>query len=158
MSKQLHPDINQIVVFILDDLKYALPLSTVLRVIHVVEMRPLPNAPEIIAGIINVKGEIIPVVDLRKRFKLESREAIAEDNLILTDTGKRHIALWVDSVSGIKEIANEQYVDTKAYIPYSQYIKGVAKIEDEIILIYDLEQCLNLKEEIELTEALDKKV
>jgi purine-binding chemotaxis protein CheW len=141
----------------LDDLLYALPLKTVVRVIHAVEIRELPKAPDIISGIINVKGQIIPVVDMRKRFGMAVREIVPDDNFILADTGKRHVALWIDEVTGVKEIVPGKYTDTKASLPYADFIKGVAKIEDEIILIYDLEQCLSLKEEMELDMALSTK-
>ena len=61
---------DQILIFTLDQLSYALPLPAVVKVIHALEIRHLPKAPEIISGIINVKGQIIPVADIRKRFGL----------------------------------------------------------------------------------------
>ena len=154
MSKQILTETDKIIVFTLDGFSYALPLGNVIRVIHALEIRELPKAPEIIAGIINVKGEIIPVVDLRKRFGMKVREIIPDDNFILCDTGKRHIALWIDEVTGLKELVAGNYLETKDALPYAQFIKGVAKIEENIILIYDLEQCLNLNEELELEKAL----
>lgn len=155
-SKQIHPIINQIVVFTIDELLYALPLSTVIRVIHVVEITELPKAPEIISGIINVKGRIIPVIDVRKRFGLASREITPEDQIILADTGKREVAILVDTVIGINDITPRQHVEIKETLPFAEYIRGVAKIEDGLILIYDLEQFLNLNEEKELEQALSK--
>lgn len=149
--------INQIVVFTIDELFYALPLYSVVRVVHIVEITTLPKAPDIISGIINVAGRIIPVIDVRKRFGLASREINADDQLVITDTGKRQIALLVDKVSGIKDIEPWQYVNTKETLPYAEYIRGVAKIEDDLILIYDLEQFLNLNEEMELEKALSNK-
>lgn len=157
MCNQILSEMDKVVIFTLDDLLYALPLKTVVRVIHAVEIRELPKAPDIISGIINVKGQIIPVVDMRKRFGMAVREIIPDDNFILADTGKRHVALWIDEVTGVKEIVPGKYTDTKVSLPYADFIKGVAKIEDEIILIYDLEQCLSLKEEMELDMALSTK-
>lgn len=154
MSKQILSGLEKVIIFTLDTLLYALPLQNVIRVIHAVEIRELPKAPDFIPGIINVKGEIIPVVDMRKRFGMEVREIIPDDNFILADTGKRHVALWIDEVTGVKEIVPGKYSDTKEVLSYVEFIKGVAKIEEDIILIYDLEQCLNLKEEMELEKAL----
>jgi len=148
---------EQLVVFVLDEQDYALPLNNVVRVIHAVEIKTLPKAPEIIPGIINVKGQIIPVVDVRKRFGLISREIIPDDQLIIADTGKRQIALMIDHVIGIKKITSLQLINTKETLPFAGYIKGVVTIEDELILIYDLEQFLNLNEELELEQALEKK-
>jgi len=158
MSKQIYPDINQVVVFTLDDIFYALPLDNVIRVIHVVGITQLPKAPDIIAGIINVKGQIIPVVDIRKRFGVSSREIDPNDQFIIADTGKRQIALWVDTVSGIEKIVSPQHIDTRETLPYAEFIRGVAKIENELILIYDLEQCLNLNEDRELGQALSNRL
>ena len=148
---------EQLVVFTLGEQGYALPLNTVVRVVHAVEITLLPKAPPVISGIINVKGQIIPVVDIRKRFGLTPRELIPDDQLIIADTGKRQVALLVDQVSGVQNISSRQQVDTKETMPFAEYIRGVVKIEDELILIYDMEQFLNLHEEMELERALTKK-
>lgn len=145
---------EQLVVFTLGEQGYALPLNTVVRVVHAVEITLLPKAPPVISGIINVKGQIIPVVDIRKRFGLTPRELIPDDQLIIADTGKRQVALLVDQVRGIENITSRQQVDTKKTMPFAEYIKGIVKIENELILIYDLEQFLNLHEEMELERAL----
>lgn len=158
MNQHFYPEVDKVIVFTLDDRLYAISLKNVIRVIHAVEITELPKAPEIISGIINVKGQIIPVVDMRKRFGMKVREIVPEDNFILADTGKRHVALWIDEVTGVKEIAPGDYTETKTLLPFAEFIKGVAKIVDDIILIYDLEQCLNLKEEIELEKALSSKI
>jgi purine-binding chemotaxis protein CheW len=156
MIEPIYPDIDKVVIFTLNDLSYALPLVSVKRIIHAVEVSLLPKAPAIIEGIINVRGRIIAVVDMRKRFGLVAKEMSTDDNLIIVKTEKRELALWVDTVFGINEIMPGKYSDTKMSLPYAEYIKGVAKTEEGIILIYDLEQCLNLAEEIELEQALSK--
>jgi len=154
MNESFQTVTDQIVVFSIDELLYALPLQAVVRVIHAIEIRHLPKAPEIISGIINVKGQIIPVADIRKRFGLAEREIEPDDRMIIADTGKRKVALFVDTVAGIKDLAIRQFVNSKEALPFAEYIKGVAKIDDELILIYDLEQFLSLDEEKELEQAL----
>ena len=144
----------QIVTFGLDQQLYALPLNCVVRVIHTVYISSLPKAPAIICGIINVKGQIIPVVDIRVRFGLVSREIECDDQLIIANTGKRTIALVVDEVNEILEVDANQYVNTVDSMPFAGYIGGIAKIQDEMVLIYDLEQFLNIDEEQELEMAL----
>jgi len=147
---------EQLVVFTLDELTYALPLKMVIRVIHSVEFRNLPKAPEFVVGIINFKGEIIAVIDVRKRFGLASREINADDQLIIADTGKRKVALWVDLVNGVENISTHQRVETSENLSYAKYIKGVVKVEDYLTLIYDLEKFLSLEEETQLEIALTK--
>jgi purine-binding chemotaxis protein CheW len=148
---------EQIVLFTLDELLYALPLHNVIKVIQVVEIRHLPNAPEIITGIINIKGRIIPVADVRKHFGLGEHEIDPDDKLIIADTGKREVAMLVDTVTGIRDIESSQLADTSEMLPFVKNIMGVAKADEGLVLIYDLEKFLDLKEEEELKEALNNK-
>ncbi len=149
--------INEILIFTLDELTYALPLPAVVRVIHAMETRRLPKSPEIISGIINVQGQIIPVVDIRKRFGLSERETDPDDRMIIADTGKRKIAMFVDTVADIKDLSPRQFSDSGKTLPFAGYIKGVAKVDNELILIYDLEQFLSLDEETVLEQAMRTK-
>jgi purine-binding chemotaxis protein CheW len=157
MSQSINIITDQIVVFTLDELHYALPLPSVVRVIHAVEIRHLPKAPEIITGIINVKGRIIPVADIRKRFGLAAHEIDPDDRLIIADTGKRQVAILVNSVTGIRDLAPGQQEHASESLPFAEHLKGVAKIDDELVLIYDLEQFLSLDEEKQLEQALKTK-
>lgn len=154
MNEKVHYFIDKILVFTLDELAFALPLQTVVRVIHVVELRRLPKAPEIISGIINVEGEIVPVVDVRKRLGLESKETDPDDRLIIVHMGIRKVALHVDTVNDIKTLAPGLVEDSKVILPFAEHIIGVAKVDDDLILIYDLEKFLSLSEEKELDLAL----
>ena len=157
MNEPLNLVTDQIVVFTLDEQLYALPLNTVVRVIHAVEIRFLPKAPEIISGIINVHGRIIPVIDIRKRFGLETKEIDIDDRMIIAETGKRQVALLADKVTGIRDLVPGQEKQIRESLPFAEYLSGVAKIDDELILIYDLEQFLSLDEEQILEQALKSK-
>lgn len=157
MSESNHTTTDQIIVFTLDEQFYALPLQTVVKVIHAVEIRHLPKAPEIISGIINVKGQLIPVVDIRRRLELATHEIDLDDRLIIADTGKREIVILVDTVTGILDLTPAQKAETKETLPLAKHIKGVAKIDNELILIYDLEQFLSLDEENGVEQALKTK-
>jgi purine-binding chemotaxis protein CheW len=145
---------QKIVLFSLDEPRYALYLSAVERVVQAVEITPLPKAPKIIMGVINFHGEIIPVIDIRKRFHLTSREINLEDQFIIAQTSKRTVVLVVDSVDGVYELGQDQVVDAEEVFPYADYISGVAKIETDIVLINDLEKFLSIDEEKILAEAL----
>jgi purine-binding chemotaxis protein CheW len=143
-----------VVVFALDGPRCALPLSTVERVVRAVEITPLPKAPDIVLGMINVQGRIIPVVDLRKRFRLPSRETSPDDRLIIARASQRLVALVVDSVAGVRELAERELVSAEQALPFAADIQGVAKLEDGLALIYDLDRFLSLDEERELDAAL----
>lgn len=146
--------LNQVVVFTLDEPRYALPLSAVERVVRAVEIVPLPGAPEIVLGVIEAQGRAIPVVDVRKRFNLEGREMALEDRLIIARTPRRHVALVVESVSGVRYLADGDVLDGEEGLPAADLIQGIVKTPAGLILIQDLERFLSLDEERALDEAL----
>jgi purine-binding chemotaxis protein CheW len=141
-------------VFALDELHSALLLSAVERVVHAVEITPLPKAPEIVLGIINVQDRIIPVIDVRQRFRLPTREIKLSDRFIIARTSRRPVVLVVDFVEGVHELTDRQMVSVEQSLPFAEYLKGVAKLEDNLVLIYDLDQFLSLDEENVLDAAL----
>lgn len=145
---------NQFVVFALDEQRYALHRSAVERIVHMVDVTPLPKAPEIVLGVINVQGQIVPVVNVRKRFRLSEREIDLSDQLILAHTSKRPVALVADAVSGLLERSEREVVVAEKILPGLEYLEGVAKFEDGMILIHDLDRFLSLEEEKTLDEAL----
>ena len=147
---------DQIVVFSLEELNYALPVESVLKVIFSVEIRFLPKAPDIILGIINYKGSIVPVINMRKRFGLKDHEVGLSDLLIIADCGKRIVAILVDTIFGLKTLSRQELKETET-ISFAEHLKGVAKTDDGLILIYDLENFLDLDEESALDEALETK-
>ena len=114
----------QLVIFNLDALRLALPLSVVKRVIHVVKITPLPHAPEIVIGVINVHGRIIPVVDIRKRFRLPEREPRLHDQLIILQTSKISVTIVVDAVGGVVERPDQEVIMADKILPHIEYVKG----------------------------------
>jgi purine-binding chemotaxis protein CheW len=148
--------LSRLVNFNLDDGKFALFLSAVMRIIRVVEITGLPKAPEIVLGVINMHGQVIPVFDIRKRFRLPPRDTQLGDQMIVASTSKRTVALLVDSVSDVIEISEEKIIAGENILPGLEYVEGVVKTEDGMILIHDLEQFLSLQEEKALHEAMEE--
>ncbi len=148
---------NRYVVFSLDGQRYALHLSAVERVIRVVEMTSLPKTPDIVLGIVNVEGQIIPIVNIRKRFRLPERELDLSDVLIIAQIPRRTVALVADNVSGVIEGSEQDITEAKEIFPRMEYVKGVVKLKDGLVLIHDLDKFLSLEEDKELDSALKKK-
>jgi purine-binding chemotaxis protein CheW len=146
---------NQLFVFMLDDQRYALHLSAVVRVVRVVEITPLPKAPEIVIGVVNVQGQIVPVFNIRKRFRLPERELNLSDQLIIANTSKQPVALLVDAVSGVIELSEKEVTAFEKILPGMEYVEGVVKLEDGMILIHDLDRFLSVEEERTLKGALE---
>lgn len=149
--------LNQIVVFVLNDQRYGLHLSAVERVVWVVEVTPLPRAPDIVMGVIDAQGRIIPVLNIRKRFRLPEREMNLSDQLIIAHTPKRSVALWVDSARGIIERPEKEVIGTDKILPGMEYVEGVVKLKDGMILIHNLNKFLSFEEEKALDHAMNKK-
>jgi purine-binding chemotaxis protein CheW len=140
--------------FILDEGHYALDLSVVERIIQSVEITPLPEAPDIVLGIINIKGKIIPVVNIRRRFRLSEKDIEPTNRLIIAHTLKRTVALVVDVVLGVIKTPEDRVVKADTVLPGLDYVQGVVKMEDGMILIHDLNKFLSLEEEQTLDTAI----
>jgi len=149
-------DGEHIVVFTLDEPRYALYLSVVERVVRAVEITPLPRVPEVVLGVINVQGRVLPVLNIRKRFRLPEREMKPDDRFIIAWTANRQVVLVVDSVAGVHELTRTEMVSAKEALPFAHYLKGVAKLENNLVLIHDLNQFLTLDEENALDATLSR--
>lgn len=148
--------LRDLVLFSLDESGYALPLSLVDRVVRIVEITTLPKAPEIVMGVINMQGLVIPVINVRRRFRLPEREIQLEDRLIIARTSGRLAALVADSVSGVRKFKEQELVLARQELPYAGYIEGVVKLEQGLFLICDLGRFLSLEEEKSLDTALSE--
>ena len=145
---------ERVVCFALDDARYAVPLASVERVVRAVAITPLPDAPGVILGVINVQGRIVPVADLRKRFRLPARDIGLNDQMLIAHTASRPLALVADAVYGIVECSQQEIVAMDSIVPGLEYVEGIAKTADGLILIHDLDRFLALEEETSLERAM----
>jgi len=148
---------TQLVVFILDDRKFALPLSQVERVISAIEITPLPRAPEIVMGIVNIQGRVIPVVNMRRRFHLPEREINLNDKLMLSQTSRMAVGIMADAVGGVVECAGQEVIVPEKIVPGMEYVEGVVKLEGGLTLIHNIDKFLSLGEEKTLYDAMDNR-
>lgn len=126
-----------IVLFNLDEQHYALNLSVVERVIPIVEITLLPKAPQIVMGVINFHGRIIQVVNIRKLFNLPVCPIELSDQLIIVRINEQQAAFIVDSVTGIHKLGCCEIVDTEKTLPCTDYLLGIAKVENNIVMAID---------------------
>ncbi len=145
---------SQLVVFALDEQRYALRLAAVDQIVRVVEIAPLPQAPGIILGIVNIQGRIAPVFHIRMRFHLPDREIRLSDHLIIARTAKRFVALVADTVTGVVTQAKEEMTDAGRILPGLEYVEGVVKLDDGLVFIHDLDTFLSVEEEKTLEKAM----
>jgi len=150
--------VTQLVVFRLDDQRYALSLAVVERVVPAVEVTLLPQAPAIVSGVINVAGRVIPVLNLRRRFRRREREISPADHFLIAHTTRRQVALVVDEVEGMLEHPDAAIVEPAQIAPGLGQMQGLIKLPDGLVLIHDLEKFLSLDEAEALDEALSQEV
>jgi purine-binding chemotaxis protein CheW len=128
---------QEYLVFELAGRRYGLPAADVREIVRVVRIAPLPGAPAVIEGIINVRGRVVPVLDIRKRLGLEAKALEHVDHLIIAGIGDRLTALRVDRALGMMPINEGDMEDLRGIATNKQGIRWIAKIMDDLVLIPD---------------------
>ncbi|MCK9259598.1 MAG: chemotaxis protein CheW [Azoarcus sp.] len=140
--------------FVVAKLAFGLPLECVQRAFAAVAPRPLPAAPDIVCGIINVQGDVLPVLNLRRLLGLPEREIEPGDRLLVVSSSRRKLVLIVDSVGDIITCENKDFVALERVIGGTRHVAGVVKTTDGMLLIHDLDGFLSPLEEQTLNAAL----
>ena len=138
----------------LDDHRYALRLDAVEMVVRAAAITPLPKAPEIVLGVLDLHGEVIPVINLRKRFRAPVREIRTSDQFVIARANRRMVALVVDSAESVLE-AGEAVIEPQDILTGMDHLEGITRTEDGLVLIHDLARLLFAEEEELLSLALE---
>ncbi|CAN5736669.1 chemotaxis protein CheW [soil metagenome] len=142
-----------LLVFDLGGARFGLDLTSVREVVRAVFITPLPDAPAVIEGIIDVRGEIVPVYDLRRRFGLPARAQNVDDHLVIA-WGERVVSLRCERAQWFANIDAGQVTTGGVVARGGDRIVGVARLEDGLVLIQDLNAFLDDAERAELEDAL----
>jgi len=151
---EIDGELNQLISFEVGDEEYGLDILAVKEVIRIREITRLPKAPGFVKGIINLRGDVIPIIDLRDRFGLEHREYTDMTRVIVVDVEGKLVGMVVDAASQVVRISPEQ-IDPPPPIVGGlsvEYIKGVGKLEDRMVILLNIERILTVEEKIELEE------
>lgn len=155
--KQLE-EINQFVVFKVGIEEYAVPILKVNEIIRLkgINITEIPNTYEYIIGIINLRGEVIPIMDLRLRFNMERKELDESHRIIIVNLQSKTVGLLVDSVSEVAQVKGEDISLPPEEISDldNKYITGVAKHNDRLFIILDIDKIISDKAEI-LTKNIE---
>lgn len=148
-------DVTQLLVFLLDGQRYALPLDAVERTIRAAAITPLPQAPQIVLGVLDLRGTILPVLNVRLRFRLPERDIHPSDQFLIARANERPVALVIDAAAEVLELSSAQIVAADAVAPGLEHVQGVVRISDGLVLIHDLETFLSLNEAAALDRAMN---
>ncbi len=143
----------QVVSFDLGDEVFAIDIFQVQEIIRMIEITKIPNTPDFVEGVINLRGKVIPVVDLRKRFHLPVKEENPQERIIVAKVNNKPVGMIVDEVSEVLRFSKETVESAPALLSKdidSQAIAGVAKTNDRLLILLDLDNFLTVSEQKQL--------
>jgi purine-binding chemotaxis protein CheW len=158
-EKKSTAELAQFVNFRLRDEEYGVDIGSVREITRVADISHIPESPSFIEGVTNLRGQIIPVVDLAKQFGLAPQEKLPESaRIVVTEIKGQTVGMIVDEVPEVIKIPEENIEPTPELIQTGirkDYIKGVGKLENRLIVLLDLEKVL-APHELEEVAKVDK--
>jgi purine-binding chemotaxis protein CheW len=148
---------EQLVVFDLAAETYGVDIGAVREIIRMQDITKVPGAPEFVEGIINLRGNVIPVLDLRKRFGLDFGTRDKDNRILVVDIGGQDIGVVVDAVTEVLRITADSVEPPSSVITTadSVYLLGIVKLEGRLVILLDLEKVLSESEKATLTDVTD---
>lgn len=135
----------QLVSFIIGVEEFGIDILNVQEIIKLIHITRVPNAPDYVAGVINLRGKVIPVIDMRKRMEMEAKEFDADMRIIVIEVNKTVVGFIVDSVNEVIRINKSTLEETpKSYnSKVFEFVNNIAKLDDRLIIIIDLEKLIS---------------
>ena len=150
-------ELVQLVIFEIDEEEYAVNIGEVREIMKMTDVTPIPNSPPFIDGIINVRGDIVVVIDLEKRFNLTREHEPKRIHILLSEVGETLFGLIVDEVTEVLRVPKDDIEPAPAIISeriQAGYVKGVAMLESRLLILLDFEQVLAEKALSELGKMI----
>jgi purine-binding chemotaxis protein CheW len=144
-------DVLQIVSFLLDEVEYGVDILAVHEILRYPDITRLPNTPEFIKGVINLRGNVIPVVDVRVRFGFPTAEVTDLTRIIVIESEGKEVGLLVDNVYQVVRLP-ESHVDQPSELiegVSEEFIKGIGRLKDRLIVILNLGNMLFIEKTVE---------
>jgi purine-binding chemotaxis protein CheW len=154
MKKQ-DDELIQLVTFSIGEEEFGVDILKVQEIIRTMEITKVPRAPEFVEGVINLRGKVIPIVDLRKRFGLETRDHDKHTRIIVIEINQMIVGFVVDSVSEVLRIPANTVEPPPPVVSglESDYISGVGKLQDRLLILLDLNRLLSGEEKDALSQV-----
>jgi len=136
---------KQMVLFELGAETYALDISIVHEIIRMQQITKVPKAPFFVEGVINLRGKVIPVVDMGKRFGIEKTERTKHNRIVVVDIKGTTIGIVVDAVTEVIRINGDSVEQASDIITAadSDYLQGIAKLGDKMVILLDMDKALD---------------
>lgn len=143
-----------LLLFTLDGRSFAVRLGLVERVVAMAALSPLPGAPSVIAGLVNLGGRFLPVLDVRARLGMPARAPRLTDGLVIVHLARGDVALWVDHVDGTLRLPATALQPVAPLAGLDGWFDAVTALPDGPLFIHDADRFLSLEEAAALTAAL----
>ncbi len=148
-------ELLQLVSFTLNEEEFGIDILMVQEIIRMLQITKVPNSPDFVDGVVNIRGRIIPVVDLRCKLGMPRKEHDKETRIVVVEVSGKTIGFIVDAVTEVLRIPSSTIEAPPELIAgvNSEFIKAVGKLEDRLLILIDLEKILSNPEELKLEEA-----
>ena len=148
-------DLLQLVSFNLGKEEFAVDILKIQEINRMVEITKVPKSPEFVEGVINLRGKVIPIIDLRKRFNLPGSENTKQTRIVVVDIDNMVVGLVVDAVSEVLRLPANTVEPPPPIVAGidSEYISGVGKLEDRLLILLELDKVLS-KDEKKVLETV----
>ena len=145
---------TNLVTFRLGSGEYAIDIMQAKEIIKMEKITLIPNAPYFVEGVINLRGNIIPIIDLKKRFNLEESEGDKNTGIIIAKIEDVDMGIMIDSVSKVVSMPNSDIQPPPSMLQGigQRYIKGVGKMEDKLLVVLDLDKLFTNEEDDSASE------
>jgi purine-binding chemotaxis protein CheW len=145
---EVDQELTQLVTFSIGDEEFGVNILQVQEIIRTMEITHVPRAPEFVEGVINLRGKVIPIVDMRRRFGLRSKEHDKYTRIIVIEIDMIIVGFVVDSVSEVLRIPASSVQPPPPVVAGmdSDYIDGVGKLDDRLLILLDLDSLLDNEE------------
>jgi len=144
-QKKQDDELMQLVTFSIGEEEFGVDILKVQEIIRTMEITKVPKAPVFVEGVINLRGKVIPIIDLRRRFGLSSKEHDKHTRIIVIEINNMIVGFVVDSVSEVLRIPAGTVEPPPAVVAgmESEYISGVGKLQDRLLILLDLDRLLS---------------
>jgi purine-binding chemotaxis protein CheW len=148
---------KQLVVFSIGAGEFAVDILTTKEVVPVRDITPVPETPDYVEGVMNLRGSLIPVLDLRKRLRAAERAVTGETRILISNFDGKPVGVLVDSASEVVRVAEEQIEPAPEILAEigGAYVAGVAKLSDRAVTVIDLRKALGDEVVCELDELIE---
>lgn len=139
----------QVIVFNIGEERYGVEISQIKEIILLTQVTHIPNVPDFVEGVLNLRGQIVAIINLRKKLGKEQKKNDENTRIIVIEHGSSTIGMMVDSVSEVKYLSSKNIEEIPRFLALkdeSKFLKGIGKLEDGLLTLMDLKELFSENE------------